>query len=579
MGNSMSDTENPKRASLEGLVGEIFKLVSRGATDEQWADWLRVPLEHAPPGNVDLSNTLRAHCTRSDTETPNRASLEALVGEIFKLVSRCASGEQWAEWLRVPLEHAAAAGNFNLSKALIGAGANGGAGWRGCEGRTLLDAAAQGGSEKVVAFLLAAGAHPDVNVVSSSSRGSALYLATCLGHREAALQLIVAGADVNFRNPGDRCYVIFKAAEGPWVDLVTDMLVAGASPNTCSGRNNRTPLHVAAWRGSNRMVLGLLAKGADKDALDSRRLSPLMIAAQCHRLAVVKSLLAAGADVEIRDAGQLTALSHAAGHGHVEALKVILGQEADVNAAADEGPTALHVAALQGQARAVDALIEAGADIEPKYMGGMTPLCLAAQCCRWMAVCVLLQHGANSYVRTIAGENLLHLACRRRQTGLEKVVELLLRFGVDETAVNHAGKTPAALTLEVSDGGSRTCSPEEVERAQLLLIRAPIDRAWRRRCWLVMLNSRVSRAKTAGCSGSGVSEHGSSAADGRGGRVASKMARSKNGERHGSDVIGQAGNGCAVVGICGEDGSLGALVASLIGLELEGVFRIVVGFL
>ena len=35
----------------------------------------------------------------------------------------------------MPLEHAAGAGNMELFNALIKAGANGGAGWRGCHGR------------------------------------------------------------------------------------------------------------------------------------------------------------------------------------------------------------------------------------------------------------------------------------------------------------------------------------------------------------------------------------------------------------------------------------------------------------
>ena len=89
---------------------------------------------------------------------PERASLEGLAGEIFKLVSRRATPEQWSEWLRVPLEHAAADGNADLFNALIGAGANGRAGWRGCEGRTLFDAAAVGGNAEVVSALVAAGA-------------------------------------------------------------------------------------------------------------------------------------------------------------------------------------------------------------------------------------------------------------------------------------------------------------------------------------------------------------------------------------------------------------------------------------
>lgn len=50
----------------------------------------------------------------------------------------------------------------------------------------------------MVSALVAAGAQPDVNVVSASSERSALYAATKGGHEAGARQLIVAGADVTF---------------------------------------------------------------------------------------------------------------------------------------------------------------------------------------------------------------------------------------------------------------------------------------------------------------------------------------------------------------------------------------------
>ncbi|CAN0210536.1 unnamed protein product, partial [Ectocarpus sp. 12 AP-2014] len=43
---------------------------------------------------------------------PERSPVHGLECEIFKLVAHSATREQWAEWLRVPLEHAAARGNL-----------------------------------------------------------------------------------------------------------------------------------------------------------------------------------------------------------------------------------------------------------------------------------------------------------------------------------------------------------------------------------------------------------------------------------------------------------------------------------
>eukprot|EP00752_Nemacystus_decipiens_P002752 g2570.t1 len=505
----------------------------------------------------------------SDTKYPKRTSLEGLVGEIFKLVSRGATPEQWAEWLRVPLEHAAADGNIDLFKALIGAGADGGAGWKGCEGRTLFDAAARGGNAEVVSALVAAGAQPDVNVVSAASGRSALFVAASLGHEDAARRLVLAGADVNFRDPGDGCDVLVKAAEHGCGELVNDLLIGGVDPNASRYRHlpENTALHIAAKSGFEGIVSSLLTRGVDKDVFNGCGYSPLTTAAEAGKLAVVNTLLAAGADIGRRDGAPLRS---AAGGGHVEVMKAILGHGADVNAAdEDNGGTALHAAAGNNEARAIEVLVEAGADIE-RESDGETPLCISVQAYNGsQATRALLRHGANYETRDLDGNTPLHLACFCQRPGLDEKVDLLLRSGADEAAVNNDEETPARM-LESRDFATH-CSSEELERAQLLLARAPNDRAWRRRSWLVMLGSRAFRAKAAGSDNGGFHGH-------RGDGGLSKMPRSENDGGGGDDMVVKVDNG-HVIGFGGQDGGFGAVVVSLVGLELEGVFRKVVGFL
>ncbi|CAM9796486.1 unnamed protein product [Ectocarpus fasciculatus] len=84
----------------------------------------------------------------------DRAALSGLETRLFQLVSEKATSAQWAEWLRAPLEHAVAEGDKDLALTLLKAGANGGAGWKGCDDRTLLQAAAEGGNAEVVRTLL-----------------------------------------------------------------------------------------------------------------------------------------------------------------------------------------------------------------------------------------------------------------------------------------------------------------------------------------------------------------------------------------------------------------------------------------
>lgn len=79
--------------------------------------------------------------------------------------------------------------------------------------------------------MVAAGAPRGVNVVSSGGM-SPLYLATALGHEDAAKRLVLAGADVNGLDPDDgRCFLM-KAVEGGCGYLIEYLLLSGVSPNT-----------------------------------------------------------------------------------------------------------------------------------------------------------------------------------------------------------------------------------------------------------------------------------------------------------------------------------------------------------
>ena len=524
-----------------------------------------------------------------------RASLESRATEIFKLVARAAPSEQWEEWLRVPLEHAAVEGNIDLVNALIGAGANVSAESRGRHGRILLESAALGGNVEVVSALLAAGSPPDAAAHAGSHERSALYLAAWARNEDAARRLVAGGANVHFRDDTLGRDALFMAVESCCEELVNDLLAAGANPTTLNGCKNTTPLHLAAKYGSKGMVSALLASGADKDALDRDEISPLMVAVDnCHRtsqcfaffggihlsaetdyLGVIKTLLAAGADVDIRDLEESTVLNRAAERGHIDILDAILRHGADVNAAGgSQRRTALHLAALNGEAGPIGPLIEAGADAELRDWDGLTPLACAAKYSFCEAMRALLKHGANRDVRGNQGDTLLHLSCGEQDEELNAAVDILLRSGADETAVNDDGRTPLEL-LSLFSGG---CSPEDVERARRLLTRAPADRIWRRRCWLVMLYSRAQKASIASCGKVGRGEHEMDAACGREFGSRSKMTRVGHTSGDAGDSLGQIGDGC-VTGAGSEDGDLRAVVESLIGLELDGVLRTVLAFL
>lgn len=129
----------------------------------------------------------------------------------------------------------------------------------------------------------------------------------------------------------------------------------------------------------------------------------------------------------------------------------------------------------------------------------------------------LLQRGASvNLAHTTTFQTPLHVACQHQRPGVDAVVDLLLRWAADEKAVGGDGRTALDL-LELDIHGDRaaiarsSASPgsgwreqrclmvcvEEVSRARALSVRARQDRAWRRRCLTVILRWR--KRSSTGC--------------------------------------------------------------------------------
>ena len=136
-------------------------------------------------------------------------------------------------------------------------------------------------------------------------------------------------------------------------------------------------------------------------------------------------------------------------------------------------------------------------------------------------------------------------------------VGLLLRAGAKETELVFRDGVQQSLAQE-HDAGFRIATfrapPEEIERARTLLARAPNDRAWCRRRWLVMLRLRgAPRAR----------------------RLRWRKPRAPMVVVAVTASLRQRGPNTRG----GLESTFEAVAEALSGLELEGVFRNVVGFL
>lgn len=539
---------------------------------------------------------------------PHRARLDGLAEDIFKMVAYGADRKQWGDWLRIPLEHAAARGNLSLVDTLLRAGADGSAEWKGCGGRTLLQAAALGGSEGVVSSLLLAGAQPDVNVVSAPTKRSALYVAAKCGYVDAARRLLLAGADPNFKDPTDKGTVLHEAVDGGHEQLVRDLLAAGAYANArrCPWQEGYTPLHLAASRGNLGILSALIAFGADKDALDIRSALPIHHAISQDRVEATDRLLAAGADQTA--GGSLKPLLLAAARGNTEMLKVFFKHGADVNFRhSSVGLTALHAAVSSSSsdgkaatAATIHALVDAGGKVNLQRLDGGTPLHYAVAFASGSSsrdfTLALLQRGASvNLTHSTTDQTPLHVACQHQRPGVDAVVDLLLRWGADEKAVGGDGRTALNLLELDMHGDSRAASAnsasggrrgqrhlahvDEVHRARALLVRAEEDRAWRRRCLPVILRWLKQRMREAGtmmlpgteASNLGaVQEADAATAIEPNGAAALEEEPLADGEG--------ASCGGEIEGSIGE-GHWGRVVATLVGLASEELFRTIVVFL
>ncbi|CAM9326452.1 unnamed protein product [Pylaiella littoralis] len=186
------------------------------------------------------------------------------------------TSEQWKEWLRAPLEHAAARGNTDLFTRLMDAGADGSAGWQGCSGRTLLGAAAHSGSEQMVLALLKARAKPDLNIRFGAEEQSALHVAAAQGagwflQRSCLLEHTLT------RGMGKSAFRCTLQLKQVIISSLKGLLLNGSRSCAKSRTMLETPPHLAAREGHTLCVAKLLLGGADKESRNYCNRIPLYL--------------------------------------------------------------------------------------------------------------------------------------------------------------------------------------------------------------------------------------------------------------------------------------------------------------
>lgn len=401
------------------------------------------------------------------------------------------------------LEHASWNGHLEIVRFLLDCGAT-------VEPRpetsSALRLASGQGHLEVVECLLKAGArlHND----------GSLHLAASGGHCQVVNRLLESGLDVDlYARSGQRepeQTALQGAALGGHLDVIQALLQAGADPNAPRKFYGRSALLAAIQSGSLDVVKELIKAGAkiyDSKSYSARE-APMVMAAECGFMEVVDLFLKLRPerkdedpelDARIAEECRIAA-RRATERGHTSALDRLLQDEYDpgqhlglqrevIRAAIlkgeekvvrqileshtnapdlDSSPGLVSSAAERGISSIVKLLLDAGVKVDgvgPEDTQGFAApynkaLENALRLDHTETLNLLLSHGADANAKFKNGEYPLHLACRRSNP---KMARLLLDAGARTDAVSDSGKT---IWQSAKDG-------ESAEILEMLVIRDP----------------------------------------------------------------------------------------------------------
>ncbi|KAF4990846.1 hypothetical protein FGRMN_8227 [Fusarium graminum] len=148
-------------------------------------------------------------------------------------------------------------------------------------------------------------------------------------------------------------------------DVLWLLLANGANVNAQTRGSSLTPLHVAAFGGSESVIWLLLSKGADLNKLDASDRTALHCAVASEHIQATQLLLwKISRLMNAVDHEKRTVLHYAASQGNVAMAEMLVNWGAEINARDRSGQIPLHIAVLQSHEDLAIYLVNKGADLE-----------------------------------------------------------------------------------------------------------------------------------------------------------------------------------------------------------------------
>jgi ankyrin repeat protein len=215
--------------------------------------------------------------------------------------------------------------------------------------------------------------------------------------------------------------------------------------------DHQTPLHIAAFKGNVNAARLLITKGASVDALSYGKETPLHLAAKSGNLPTVELLITEGASVDALNIADQTPLHYAAEGENAEIPKILIKYGASVNVRTKNNLYPLHIAAKFGKAETVALLINSEASIDAVTTNSETALHWAAEKGNSKIVELLIKGGASVKARTVHTLTPLHYAA---YSGNSETVALLIQATAEVNDPTIAGQTP--LHFAAQNGNRET---------------------------------------------------------------------------------------------------------------------------
>jgi ankyrin repeat protein len=340
---------------------------------------------------------------------------------------------------------------INTVKFLLDHGANINA--KGKEKRTPLMLAVMGDEGELADLLIKRGA--DVNAKDRIGK-TALMLAR--GEQSEKMSALLRAAGAKDFQP-----TLLEAVLQSDSATVRKLLAAGEDANQVDS-DGRTPLHYAVSESTEPIVMALISKGANPNAVDHKGVSVIKMATVHTVVDLLRDAGAESPDADLFDA--LTAKD-------MRAFERALGAGANVNAMNEVGVSILYTAVSQGNKQAVRILLDKGANVNTPKGEDFTPLMEAAGDGYIEIVKTLIEHGAEVNAATTTGETAALLSTN------DDVLKLLLAKGANPRAKTENGTTMlmAAVTAGsvetinyvLNHGGAADIDPSNMQEETALM--------------------------------------------------------------------------------------------------------------